>query len=178
MGVVTKPRHQARRIGLSNFLAAHLLDSERARSRFLQEALAISAMNHPSIAIVYEAGEANGEPFLALEYLGGGTLRMKITNFRARGSACDRRSGGPLITVDGKASPTPTKIRCCIATSSRQLMFNAEGKLKITDFGLARFTSAHITKGGVLSAPAPYMSPEQAQGHEIDQRSDLFAAGP
>ncbi len=180
MGVVYKARDtKLDRIVAIKFLAAHLLDSERARSRFLQEALAISAMNHPNIAILYEADDVNGEPFLALEYLGGGTLRMKITNFRARGMGVPigETVDLSLQLMEGLAHAHKNQV-LHRDIKPGNLMFNAEGKLKITDFGLARFTSGpHITKGGMLLGTAPYMSPEQAQGHEIDQRSDLFAAG-
>src|ERR1700730_1122126 len=81
MGVVYKARDtKLDRIVALKFLAAHLLESEKARSRFLQEALAISAMNHPNIAIVYEAGDVNSEPFLALELPARGTVGTKTTN--------------------------------------------------------------------------------------------------
>lgn len=180
MGVVYKARDiKLDRIVAVKVLAAHLLESEKARSRFLQEARAISALNHPNIAIVYEAGEMDGDPFLVLEYLSGGTLRAKITDLRTGGS------GMPF----GQAVDLSLQLAEGLAHAHRNqvlhrdikpgnLMFNAEGKLKITDFGLARFMAGpHITKGGVLIGTAPYMSPEQAAGLEIDQRSDLFSAG-
>ena len=180
MGVVYKARDtKLDRVVAIKFLATHLIESDKARSRFLQEALAISAMNHPNIAIVYEAGEVNGEPFLALEFLPGGTLRTKITNLRARGQTVPVGEAVELALqlTEGLAHAHKNQV-LHRDIKPGNLIFNSEGKLKITDFGLARFTSGpHITKGGVLLGTAPYMSPEQAQGHEIDQRSDLFAAG-
>ena len=180
MGVVYKARDtKLDRIVALKFLAAHLLESEKARSRFLQEALAISAMNHPNIAIVYEAGDVNGEPFLALEFLAGGTLRTKITNLRAKGVGMPIGEAVDLSLqlIEGLAHAHNNQV-LHRDIKPGNLMFNAEGRLKITDFGLARFTSGpHITKGGILLGTAPYMSPEQAQGQEIDQRSDLFSAG-
>ena len=180
MGVVYKARDtKLDRIVAVKFLAAHLLESEKARNRFLQEARAISALNHPNIAIVYEAGEINSEPFLVLEYLAGGTLRAKITDLRVSG----------VGMRFGEAVELSLQLAEGLAHAHRHqvlhrdikpgnLMFNEEGKLKITDFGLARFMAGpHITKGGALIGTAPYMSPEQAAGLEIDQRSDLFSAG-
>jgi len=180
MGVVYKARDvRLDRIVAIKFLAAHLVESEKARNRFLQEARAISALNHPNIAIVHDYGEVNGEPYLVFEYLSGGTLRRKLVDLR----------NTSLRMPIGEAVSLSLQLTDALAHAHRNhvlhrdikpgnLMFNADGKLKITDFGLARFMAGpHITKTGVRVGTAPYMSPEQAAGLEIDHRSDLFSAG-
>ena len=180
MGVVYKARDvRLDRIVAVKVLAAHLVESETARSRFLQEARAISALNHPHIAIVHDYGEVDGEPYLVFEYLAGGTLRRKLVDLRNKGL------GMPI----GEALSLSLQLADALNHAHRNhvlhrdikpgnLMFNADGKLKITDFGLARFTAGpHITMSGVRVGTAQYMSPEQAAGGDIDHRSDLFSAG-
>jgi serine/threonine protein kinase/tetratricopeptide (TPR) repeat protein len=180
MGVVYKARDtKLDRIVALKFLASNLVESEHARDRFLQEARAISAMNHPNIAIVHEAAEVDGEPFLVLEYLAGGTLRNKIADLHAAGLRMP--VGEALILAQQLAEGLAHAHRNQVLhrdIKPANLMFNTEGKLKITDFGLARFIDGpHITKAGMRVGTANYMSPEQAAGLQIDNRSDLFSAG-
>jgi serine/threonine protein kinase/tetratricopeptide (TPR) repeat protein len=180
MGVVYKARDiKLDRIVAIKFLAAHLIDSKTAQTRFLQEARAISALNHPNIAIVYEAGDYQGQSFLALEYLPGGTLLTKLGELRS--------SGRKMLIAD--ATTLSLQLSEGLAHAHRtgilhrdikpgNLMFSADGKLKITDFGLAKFLSGpEITKAGGPIGTVPYMSPEQARGLETDHQSDLFSAG-
>jgi serine/threonine protein kinase len=107
MGVVYKARDlRLERFAALKFLAAHLLDSAAAKTRFLQEARVISRLAHPNIAVLYEVGEYEGDPFLAFEYLPGGTLRALLIAERENG----RRL--PLEDAVGFASPKawPTRI--------------------------------------------------------------------
>jgi eukaryotic-like serine/threonine-protein kinase len=180
MGVVYKARDvKLDRIVAIKFLAAHLIDSKTAQTRFLQEARAISALNHPNIAIVYEAGDYQGQSFLALEYLPGGTLLTKLGELRGSGrkmSIADAASLS-LQLAEGLAHAHSTGI-LHRDIKPGNLMFSADGKLKITDFGLAKFLSGpEITKAGGPIGTVPYMSPEQARGLETDHQSDLFSAG-
>ena len=79
MGVVYRARDTSlNRFVALKFLAGHLLNSESARTRFYHEARIISALSHPNIAVIYEIGEEADEPFLALEYLSGGTLHSRL----------------------------------------------------------------------------------------------------
>ena len=180
MGVVYKARDlKLDRTVAMKFLAAHLLDSTTAQTRFQQEARAISSLNHPNIAILYEAGSVDDEPFMAFEFLPGDTLRAKLMELRANGRKM------PLAEVvdlslqlaEGLAHAHRNEVLHRDIKPSN-LMFNAEGKLKITDFGLSKFVAGpDITQGDARMGTAPYMSPEQALGLEPDRRSDLFSAG-
>jgi len=180
MGVVYKARDvKLDRIVAIKFLAAHLLESKTAQTRFLQEARAISALNHPNIAIVYEAGDYQGQSFLALEYLPGGTLLTKLGELRTsvRKMLIADAVNLSLQLAEGLAHAHRTGI-LHRDIKPGNLMFSADGNLKITDFGLAKFLSGpDITKGGAPIGTVPYMSPEQARGLETDHQSDLFSAG-
>ena len=180
MGVVYKARDiKLDRIVALKFLAAHLLDSSSARNRFEQEARAISALNHPNIATVYEAGEWQGESFLALEYLPGGTLRSRLMDLRggARKLSIVQVVDLSLQLAEGLAHAHQHHL-LHRDIKPGNLMFSADGRLKITDFGLAKFLSGpDLTQGAPRIGTLPYMSPEQAHGRDVDHRSDLFAAG-
>jgi serine/threonine-protein kinase len=180
MGVVYKARDiKLDRIVALKFLAGHLLDSQTARIRFEQEARTISALNHPHIAIVYEAADFKGESFLVLEYLPGDTLRTKLRELRANGR---KMSIAAVVDValqlaEGLAHAHRHQVMHRDIKPGN-LMFNADGQLKITDFGLAKFIAGpDVTQGGAVQGTAQYMSPEQARGRETDHRSDLFSAG-
>jgi eukaryotic-like serine/threonine-protein kinase len=180
MGVVYKARDiKLNRIVALKFLAANLLGSATARTRFEQEARAISALNHPHIAIVYEAGDANGESFLVLEYLPGGTLHSRLVASRASG---DKMSIAQVVDLslqlaEGLAHAHQHHV-LHRDIKPGNLMFSADGRVKLTDFGLAKFLSGpDLTKAGVRMGTVPYMSPEQVRGLETDYRSDLFSAG-
>jgi len=180
MGVVYKARDvKLDRIVAIKFLAAHLIDSKTAQTRFLQEARTISALNHPNIAIVYEAGDYQGQSFLALEYLPGGTLATKLVELRTAGRKMliAEAESLSLQLAEGLAHAHATGI-LHRDIKPGNLMFSADGKLKITDFGLAKFLSGpEITKPGGPIGTVPYMSPEQASGVGTDHQSDLFSAG-
>jgi len=180
MGVVYKGRDiKLDRIVAIKFLAAHLIDSKTAQIRFLQEARAISALNHPNIAIVYEAGDHQGQSFLVLEYLPGGTLLTKLGDLRTGGRKMPiaKAASLSLQLAEGLAHAHQTGI-LHRDIKPGNLMFSADGTLKITDFGLAKFLSGpDITNAGTPIGTVPYMSPEQARGLETDHQSDLFSAG-
>ncbi|HYL77421.1 MAG TPA: protein kinase [Bryobacteraceae bacterium] len=180
MGVVYKARDtKLERIVALKFLAGNLLDSTTARVRFEQEARAISALNHPNIAIVYEADESDGDAFLVLEYLPGGTLRSRLMELRenSRKLSIAQVVDLSLQLAEGLAHAHQRQV-LHRDIKPGNLMFNADGIMKITDFGLSKFlTGPDLTKGGARMGTVPYMSPEQARGVETDHRSDLFSAG-
>lgn len=151
MGVVYKARDLTLdRFVALKFLAAHLNESDPAEARFRREARSISALNHPNIATIYEVGEAAGEPFLAFEYIPGGTLESRLASLRASGT---KMSLDEVISI-------ATQLAEGLAHAHRNgilhrdikpgnLMFSAEGLLKIMDFGLSKLLSASgITPGG------------------------------
>ncbi len=180
MGVVYKARDV--RLGRTvaiKILAPHLSQSKVARDRFLFEARAISILNHPNIATLYEVCELDGEIFLVFEYLAGGTLRDRIIGERSSGSKM------PLPMVFSCAEQLAAGLACAAEEQilhrdlkPANLMFSSAGVLKITDFGLSKFLEdSDATRSDGIAGTAAYMSPEQRSGLDLDHRSDLYSAG-
>lgn len=161
------------------FLAPRLLASADARSRFLREARALSALNHPHIATIFDVEEVESEPFLVLEYLPGGTLQSKMRRLAADGrklSASQILEYGMQIAEGLAHAHRHDIVHRDVKTGN--VLLSAEGSLKITDFGLAKFRGGeHVTRPGSMLGTAAYMSPEQARGREVDHRSDIFSFG-
>jgi tetratricopeptide (TPR) repeat protein len=149
---------------------------ETARARFLLEAEAVAALEHPHIVRVFQFGEAADHPYLAMELVPGGTLADRI------------KAGGPLPPPDA-ARVAAQLARAVAHAHSRgvvhrdikpgNVLLAADGAPKLTDFGLAKVGRSDITMSGqVLGTPA-YMSPEQAAGkvREVGTHSDVYALG-
>src|SRR5512137_104484 len=183
MGVVYK----ARDTHLDRFAALKVLPPEKVsdpdrKRRFIQEAKAASALNHPSIITIYDIDQADGVDFIAMEYVAGKTLDELIPRKGMRLSlalkyavqiadALARAHGAGIIHRDLKPS---------------NVMVDEHGLVKVLDFGLAKLTetagpeaetvSTRTGEGAIVGTVA-YMSPEQAEGKHIDARSDIFSFG-
>jgi len=175
MGVVYKATDTKldRTVALK-FLAAHLLNDDEAKQRFLREAKASAALHHPNICTVYEVDEAEGKTFLAMALLEGEALE-------------DRIAQGPLPLEDALEFGRQTAEGLEAAHEKgivhrdikpANIMVDAKGRATIMDFGLARLTEAgKLTRADQTVGTAAYMSPEQIQGLEVDQRTDIWALG-
>lgn len=159
-------------------LAIKLIRDELAdqdvRARFMQEARAAGGLKHPNIVTVFDVGEHEGHPFIAMEFVAGETLgavieraepialgmKLYLTEQLCRGLAHAHRAG--LVHRDIKPA---------------NLMVDEEGTLRILDFGIARVAGAGLTSTGVAIGTINYMSPEQVGGQGVDHRSDVFAVG-
>ncbi len=142
--------------------------------RFRAEARAVASMRHPGIVTVYDWGEEDGGAFLVLEYLGGGSLR-------------DLLDRGPLLTTSQAARVGLEAARGLDYAHRRgfvhrdikpaNLLFDDEGRLAIADFGIARaLAEATWTEpAGAVVGTVRYASPEQARGHSLDGRADVYA---
>jgi len=156
------------------FLPSELIRDEQTRHRFLHEAQATSALDHPNIGAIYEINESEENPFIAMAYYAGGTLREKIAQND--------------LTITQVVN-----IACCIARGLQKshskdivhrdikpanILFSEDGEPKIIDFGLAKMMSGSVlTRTGTTVGTIAYMSPEQTQGTKIDQRTDIWALG-
>jgi serine/threonine protein kinase/Tfp pilus assembly protein PilF len=175
MGVVYKAQDtKLDRIVALKFLPKHLLCDSEAKSRFENEAKAASALNHPNISTIYEIDEVEGECFICMEYVEGKSIKelikrktlslgeiLKIAIQIAEGLNVAHKKG--VVHRDIK---------------SDNIMLIDEGLVKIMDFGLAKLKGvSKLTKTGTTLGTIQYMSPEQARGIEVDQRSDIFSFG-
>ena len=180
MGVVYKAWDQKlKRAVALKFLPASGEGPNPHAARFHQEALAVSALNHPNIATIYDIDECDGHPFLALEYLPGGTLDSALDQLRAAGQQISLEQGLEWAIQLAEAlahAHAHGVIHRDIKTAN--VMFAESGALKLTDFGLAKMGEAvTITQTGTVMGTPAAMAPEQARGLEADERSDVFSTG-
>ncbi len=143
--------------------------------RFMREARAVGSLTHPNIMTVFEVGEEAGRYFIAMEYLDGKTLRNELDTlgFLPQDRAVEIINNvlNGLEYAHGRGV-----IHRDIKPDNIQLL--SDGRVKITDFGIARLTfEPNITMDGQVFGTPSYMSPEQVVGKDIDARSDVFSAG-
>ncbi len=175
MGVVYKAEDtKLERTVALKFLAQHLLGDDEAKERFLREAKAAAALDHPNICTVYEIADVDGKTFISMAFLKGETLEKHI-------------SKGPLSIKDSLdiARQVADGLQAAHAEGiyhrdikPANIVISPEGRATIMDFGLARLTEAsRLSKTDTAMGTVAYMSPEQAQGMEVDHRSDVWALG-
>ncbi|RPJ60074.1 MAG: serine/threonine-protein kinase [Acidobacteria bacterium] len=163
-----------------------LSDPERKR-RFVQEARAASALNHPNIVTIHDIDQTDGLDFIAMEYVAGKTLDRQIPR---KGMELHQALGLGIQIADALAAAHAAGIIHRDLKPSN-IMVTDSGQVKILDFGLAKLTeraepdaeedeatgSIVRTQAGMILGTVTYMSPEQAQGKKIDARSDIFSFG-
>jgi eukaryotic-like serine/threonine-protein kinase len=142
--------------------------------RFRREAKNAASLSHPNIVSIYDRGEAEGTYYIAMEYLDGRSLKELIV---ARGPA-------PVNVAIEYARQILAAIRFAHRhgivhrdIKPHNVLVDAEGRLKVTDFGIARAGASQMTEAGSIIGTAQYLSPEQAKGAPVDQTSDLYSVG-
>ncbi len=173
MGVVYKAQDtKLNRSVALKFLPQHMSASEQDKARFIQEAQAAAALNHPNICTIYGIEERDGQIFIAMEFVEGQTLRDRELNIPLKQSI---EIGIQL--ADGLAAAHEKGI-VHRDIKPENIMLQKDGRVRIMDFGLAKLKSAsRLTKAGSTVGTTGYMSPEQVQGMESDHRSDIFSLG-
>ena len=175
MGVVYKAEDtKLKRMVALKFLPPHFSESEHDKARFMQEAQSASALNHPNVTTIYGIEETPEGSFMAMEFVEGVTL----LDMASRGAlAVEQILDFGIQLCEGlKAAHDRGVIHRDI--KSDNIMVTDEGRVKITDFGLAKLKGAsQITTTGTKMGTAMYMSPEQAQGEELDNQTDIFSLG-
>ena len=186
MGVVYKAQdtHLDRFVAIKVLPADKVEDPER-KLRFVQEAKAASALNHPNIVVVHDIAAADGVDYIAMEYVPGRTLhqllngkplplRETLSIAIQVADALARAHQAGIIHRDLKPA---------------NIMVDERGQVKLLDFGLAKLSDSasdgsstktvadRLTSEGAVMGTAAYMSPEQAEGKRLDARSDIFSFG-
>ena len=155
-------------------LKEELQDDSGLRERFLREAQSVARLRHSNIVIVHDVGEDAGRPFMAMEYIAGETLAQvlrrqplpplirRLSMIEDLCAGLSHAHGAGIIHRDIKPA---------------NIMLDADGGLKILDFGIARLGNSGMTQEGMMMGSVNYMSPEQVTGRGVDHRTDIFAAG-
>ena len=178
MGVVYKAEDtKLKRPVALKFLSPHLLSDAEAKERFIREAQAAAALNHPNICTVHEIDEAGGRTFIVMAFLEGASLDTKI---EAGPLKLNEVLDFAIQTVQGLQAAHGKKI-VHRDIKPANLMVTPQGAkqlVTIMDFGLAQLADrSKLTQGPTALGTVSYMSPEQAQGMELDHRTDLWALG-
>ena len=189
MGEVYRARDTrlGRDVALKILAGAYTQDQDRIR-RFRQEATAASALNHPGILTIHEAGETDGCQFIATEFVDGETVRQILNQ---RGRVPLNEALGIAVQVAAALAAAHKAGIVHRDIKPENVMVRPDGYVKVLDFGIAKLTQRpdespdtdHLTRtlsqtrDGVIVGTAPYMSPEQARGAAVDARSDIWSLG-
>jgi eukaryotic-like serine/threonine-protein kinase len=162
-----------RRVAIKILNGRHANDDQFIE-RFRREAKNAAALNHPNIVSIYDRGEAEDTYYIAMEYLDGRTLKELIVG----------RGAAPINVAIEYARQILSALRFAHRhgivhrdIKPHNVLVDAEGRVKVTDFGIARAGTSQMTETGSIVGTAQYLSPEQAKGGEVDQRSDLYSLG-
>ena len=175
MGVVYKAQDTKldRPVALK-FLPSELTRDPASKERFVREAKAAAALNHPNITVVHEIGEDEGQTFMAMEFIEGQTLRDRI----AQGPLAANEAADIASQVAEGLKEAHDRGIIHRDIKPANIMLTKKGQAKIMDFGLAKFAwGADLTKPAMIMGTVAYMSPEQARGQKVDHRTDIWSFG-
>src|SRR5882724_961308 len=182
--------YRARDARLNRDVAIKILPASFSRDpdrlqRFAQESRAAAALSHPNILSIYDIGEANGAPYVVSELLEGATLRDRLRD----GALSSRKAIDFAAQIASGLAAAHEKGIVHRDLKPENIFITNEGRAKILDFGLAKFTRPEVdasgneptqqvaTDAGTVMGTVGYMSPEQVRGKAADSRSDIFAFG-
>ena len=161
-----------RRVAIKTISLNTVIDAE-TRSRFFREAQAAGQLSHPNLITIHDIGDAEGTPYIVMEFLEGMDLQQKIrqerlsydTKMQIMIDVCEGlvfAHGHDIIHRDIKPA---------------NIFVTTNGRVKILDFGLARGALSEVTQTGKILGSPNYMAPEQIRGEDVDHRADIFATG-
>ena len=143
------------------------------RARFMREAQVSAKLAHRNIVTIFDIGEDNGRLFIVMELLKGETLDRSL---KQRSFSIEEKVDLTLEICEGLAVASAAGV-CHRDVKPGNLFVQTDGGLKILDFGIARLASSSMTASGFIVGTPDYMSPEQARGVAVDERSDIFSVG-
>ena len=143
------------------------------RARFMREAQVSAKLAHRNIVTIFDIGEDNGRLFIVMELLRGDTLDRSL---KLRSFSIEEKVDLTLEVCEGLAVANAAGV-CHRDVKPGNLFVQTDGGLKILDFGIARLASSSMTASGFIVGTPDYMSPEQARGIAVDERSDIFSVG-
>ncbi len=176
MGVLYKAEDtKLKRTVALKFLPPDLTRDRDAKTRFIHEAQAASALQHNNICTIHEIGETeNGQLFICMDCYEGETLKDRI----ARKPLPDNEATGIAIQVAAGLAKEHERGMVHRDMKPANIMVTSDGVVKILDFGLAKLVGrTRVTKTGTTVGTVAYMSPEQTRGEEVDHRSDIWSLG-
>jgi TolB-like protein/tetratricopeptide (TPR) repeat protein/predicted Ser/Thr protein kinase len=168
-----------RRVAIKVLPAGDSRDDE-AKRRMLREARAVAALDHPNVCTIYEVGEHEGRPYIVMQYIEGETLFERLQQGQMSLAECVDIGSQVAAALDEAHS------RGIVHRDVKppNIIITPRGLVKVLDFGLAKFsdhsnqpTDLLLSKPGVITGTAPYMSPEQLRSSPVDGRSDIFSLG-
>ncbi len=152
-----------------------VLSAVKLLERFRQEARAVAKLSHPNVVAVIDAGEDGGHPYIVFEYVEGETLKQRI----ARLGALDAQEA-LAYAIEIARGLTVAHARNMVHRDIKpqNVLIDAEGRAKLTDFGISRqLEQDGMTATGRVLGTTDYVAPEQAMGHPVDIRSDIYSLG-
>jgi YVTN family beta-propeller protein len=176
MGVVylAEHVHLGRRVALK-FLAPGLIDTDGFRERFVRESRVAASLNHPNIVTVYDAGESDGQLYIAMQYVDGTDLSTLLE----REGALEPERAVDILTQLASALDAAHAEGLVHRDVKPANVLMRDGHAYLTDFGLTKRTASatSLTGTGQFVGTAQYMAPEQILGEAVDGRADLYALG-
>src|ERR687883_866172 len=162
-----------RRVAIKILNERHAND-EQFVERFRREAKNAAGLSHPNIVSIYDRGEAEGTYYIAMEFLDGRSLKELIISRGPTPMKIAIEYTRQILAAIGYAHRHGIIHR---DIKPHNVLVDPEGRLKVTDFGIARSGASQMTEVGSIIGTAQYLSPEQARGSPVDQTSDLYSVG-
>jgi serine/threonine-protein kinase len=163
-----------RRVALK-LMGGRFAEDPEYRERFRREAQAAAGMQHPNIVGIYDRSEWDGTPYIAMELVDGKTLKELVTE---RGPLPPEIAVGLTEQVLGALGYAHKRGIVHRDVKPQNVIIDRDGQAKVADFGIARAgDTSQMTEAGAIIGTMQYLSPEQAEGHPVDRRADLYSVG-